>query len=237
MKVEIWSDVMCPFCYIGKRKFENALSKFPYKDKIEVIWKSFQLDPTTITNPKLNTIDYLAEKKGWSKHQAQETTDYVTNMARQVGLEFNFDKAVVANSLDAHRLLHLAKKYGKQNEVEEKLFRAYFTDGKNTADHFTLLQIGKELNIEEAEIMDVLNNHAYSDEIQQDIIEGQKNGVRGVPFFLLDGKYVISGAQESEIFLQALMKSHSEFQISHKTKMMNVDDQKICGSDGCDKTM
>ena len=112
----------------------------------------------------------MEEKKGWSKQQAQETTDYVTNMARQVGLEFNFDKAVVANSLDAHRLLHLAKKYGKQNEVEEKLFEAYFTDGKNTADHFTLLQIGKELDIDEAEIMDVLNNHAYSDEIQQDII-------------------------------------------------------------------
>ena len=163
----------------------------------------------------MNTIDYLAEKKGWSKQQAQETTDYVTNMARQVGLEFNFDKAVVANSLDAHRLLHLAKKYGKQNEVEEKLFEAYFTDGKNTADHFTLLQIGKELDIDEAEIMGVFNNQAYSDEIKQDIIEGQKIGVRGVPFFLLDGKYVISGAQESEIFFQALMKSHSEFQISH----------------------
>ena len=225
---------MCPFCYIGKRKFENALSKFPYKGRIEVIWKSFQLDPTTITDPKLNTIDYLAEKKGWSKQQAQETTDYVTNMARQVGLEFNFDKAVVANSLDAHRLLHLAKKYGKQNEAEEKLFKAYFTDGKNTADHFTLIQIGKELDMDETEIMDVFNNHTYSDEIKQDIMEGQKIGVRGVPFFLLDGKYAVSGAQESEIFLQALMKSYNEFQMSNHTKMTHVDDEKICGPDGCD---
>ena len=94
MKVEIWSDVMCPFCYIGKRKFENALAQFPHKDKIEVVWKSFQLDPTTVTDPSLNTIDNLAEKKGWSKQQAQETTTHVTNIAKQVGLEFNFDKLI-----------------------------------------------------------------------------------------------------------------------------------------------
>ena len=210
MKVEIWSDVMCPFCYIGKRKFENALAQFPHKDKIEVVWKSFQLDPTTVTDPSLNTIDNLAEKKGWSKQQAQETTAHVTNIAKQVGLEFNFDKAVVANSFDAHRLSHLAKKYGKQNELEEKLFQAYFTDGKNTADHSTLLQIGKESGIDEREITDILNNTTYSNEVEQDIIEAQHIGVRGVPFFVLDRKYAVSGAQESDTFLGALTKAYEE---------------------------
>jgi predicted DsbA family dithiol-disulfide isomerase len=145
MKVEIWSDVMCPFCYIGKRKFEKALEQFPHKNTIEVVWKSFQLDPSTVTDPSLSTIENLAHKKGWSKEQANETVAYVSNIAKQVGLTFNFEKAVVANSFDAHRLSHLAKKYGKQNELEEKLFAAYFTEGKNTADYETLLQIGTDL--------------------------------------------------------------------------------------------
>lgn len=210
MKVEIWSDVMCPFCYIGKRKFENALAQFPHKENIEVIWKSFQLDPTTVTDPSLNSVEHLAHKKGWSTQQALETTAHVANIAKQVGLDFYFDKAVVANSFDAHRLSHLAKKYGKQNELEEKLFKAYFTDGKNTADHSTLLQIGKELGIDEKEISEVLNNTTYSNEVEQDIIEAQHIGVRGVPFFVLDRKYAVSGAQESNTFLGALTKAYEE---------------------------
>ncbi len=210
MKVEIWSDVMCPFCYIGKRKFENALAQFPHKENIEVIWKSFQLDPTTVTDPALNSVEHLAHKKGWSKQQALETTAHVANIAKQVGLDFHFDKAVVANSFDAHRLSHLAKKYGKQNELEEKLFKAYFTEGKNTADHSTLLQIGKELGIDEKEITEVLNNTTFSNEVEQDIMEAQHIGVRGVPFFVLDRKYAVSGAQESETFLGALTKAYEE---------------------------
>jgi predicted DsbA family dithiol-disulfide isomerase len=210
MKVEIWSDVMCPFCYIGKRKFENALAQFPHKENIEVVWKSFQLDPTTVTDPSLNSVEHLAHRKGWSTQQALETTAHVANIAKQVGLDFHFDKAVVANSFDAHRLSHLAKKYGKQNELEEKLFKAYFTDGKNTADHSTLLQIGKELGIDEKEISEVLNNTTYSNEVEQDIIEAQHIGVRGVPFFVLDRKYAVSGAQESNTFLGALTKAYEE---------------------------
>lgn len=210
MKVEIWSDVMCPFCYIGKRKFENALAQFPHKENIEVIWKSFQLDPTTVTDPSLNSVEHLAHKKGWSKQQAQETTAHVTNIAKQVGLDFHFDKAVVANSFDAHRLSHLAKKYGKQNELEEKLFKAYFKEGKNTADHSTLLQIGKELGMDEKEITEVLSNTTFSNEVKQDILEAQQIGVRGVPFFVLDRKYAVSGAQESETFLGALTKAYEE---------------------------
>lgn len=201
---------MCPFCYIGKRKFENALAQFPHKENIEVIWKSFQLDPTTVTDPSINSVEHLAHKKGWSKQQAQETTAHVANIAKQVGLDFHFDKAVVANSFDAHRLSHLAKKYGRQNELEEKLFKAYFTEGKNTADHSTLLQIGKELGMDEKEISEVLNNTTFSNEVEQDIIEAQQIGVRGVPFFVLDRKYAVSGAQESETFLGALTKAYEE---------------------------
>lgn len=232
MNVEIWSDVMCPFCYIGKRKFEKALEQFPHKNNINIIWKSFQLDPSTVTDPSLNTVEHLAHKKGWSKQQAQETTAHVTNIAKQVGLDFHFEKAVVANSFDAHRLSHLAKKYGKQNDLEEKLFLAYFTEGKNTADHSTLLQIGKDLGMDEQEITSVLNSDTYANEVEQDIMEAQQVGVRGVPFFVLDRKYAVSGAQESETFLGALSKAYEEH-ANGVLEPIATNKSCGCGPEGC----
>ncbi len=232
MNVEIWSDVMCPFCYIGKRKFENALAQFPHKNNINIIWKSFQLDPTTVTDPNLNTIEHLAHKKGWSKEQAAQTTAHVTDIAKKVGLDFHFEKAVVANSFDAHRLSHLAKKHGKQNDLEEKLFLAYFTEGKNTADHSTLLQIAKKIGLDEKETTEVLNSNTYSAEVEQDIIEAQQVGVRGVPFFVIDRKYAVSGAQESETFLGALTKAYEEH--SPVLESLNANDSNACGPDGCE---
>jgi predicted DsbA family dithiol-disulfide isomerase len=230
MNVEIWSDVMCPFCYIGKRKFEKALEQFPHKDDIKISWKSFQLDPTTITYPSLSTIEHLRLKKGWSKEQASETIAYVTNIAHQVGLQFNFEKAVVANSFDAHRLSHLAKKYNLQNELEEKLFSAYFTEGKNTADYETLLQIANEVGLDKAEVSTMLNGNIFANEVHQDIEQAQQIGVRGVPFFVLNQKYAISGAQESDTFLQALHKAYDE------TKLVDLpgNDSVVCGPDGCE---
>ena len=234
MNVEIWSDVMCPFCYIGKRKFEKALAQFPHKDKVNVIWKSFQLDPTTITDPTLNTIDNLAQKKGWSKEQADQTIAHVTGIAKQVGLDFHFEKAVVANSLDAHRLSHLAKKYGKQNELEEKLFSAYFIDGKNTADFNTLLQIATELGLDKTEVSALLKSNTYTNEVYHDIKQAQQIGVNGVPFFLLDNKYAVSGAQESETFLGALTKAYEEHLLKNNFETVTSSPSDSCGSDGCE---
>jgi predicted DsbA family dithiol-disulfide isomerase len=234
MKVEIWSDVMCPFCYIGKRKFEKALEQFPHKNTIEVVWKSFQLDPSTVTDPSLSTIENLAHKKGWSKEQANETVAYVSNIAKQVGLTFNFEKAVVANSFDAHRLSHLAKKYGKQNELEEKLFAAYFTEGKNTADYETLLQIGTDLGLDKTEVSDVLKSDSYSNEVKQDINQAQQIGVSGVPFFVIDQKYAISGAQESDTFLNALTKAYEEQSTTSQVENIPPSNEDYCGPDGCE---
>jgi predicted DsbA family dithiol-disulfide isomerase len=234
MNVEIWSDVMCPFCYIGKRKFEKALAQFPHKDKVNVIWKSFQLDPTTITDPTLNTIDNLAQKKGWSKEQADQTIAHVTGIAKQVGLDFHFEKAVVANSLDAHRLSHLAKKYGKQNELEEKLFSAYFIEGKNTADFNTLLQIATELGLDKTEVSALLKSNTYTNEVYHDIKQAQQIGVNGVPFFLLDNKYAVSGAQESETFLGALTKAYEEHLLKNNFETVTSSPSDSCGSDGCE---
>lgn len=210
MKVEIWSDVMCPFCYIGKRKFEAALAQFKHRDKVEVIWKSFQLQPDLVTDPSKNTLEHLAENKGWSMEQTRQITTNVVNMAAEVGLHYNFDKAVVANSFDAHRISHLAKSKGKGNEFEEVLFSAYFIEGKNTADHETLAELAASVGLNKQEALVVLATDAYAADVRNDIYESQQVGVRGVPHFVLGDKYAISGAQPTELFLQALNQTWNE---------------------------
>lgn len=211
MKVEIWSDVMCPFCYIGKRRFESALEQFSHKEDVEVIWKSFQLNPYMKTEPGKSINEYLAEHKGWTIEQARQANKYVTEMASEVGLEYNMDKAVVANSLDAHRLIQLAKTVNKGDDMEERLFKAYFTEGKNTADHAVLLELGSEIGIDPALIQNLLNGSDYADAVEQDIYEAQQIGVRGVPFFVLNDRYAVSGAQPSEAFAGALGKAWDEW--------------------------
>jgi predicted DsbA family dithiol-disulfide isomerase len=210
MKVEIWSDVMCPFCYIGKRKFETALSQIPQKEEVEVIWKSFQLNPNLKTDPSKSTTQHLAESKGWSLDYTKGVTSHVTQLAQQVGLTFNFDKAVVANSFDAHRFSAFAKTKGLQDAAEERLFDAYFTEGKNTADHNTLAQLGADIGLDAAEIKQMLATDAFSEEVKQDIYQAQQFGINGVPFFVFNEKYAVSGAQESAVFLQVLTKTFEE---------------------------
>jgi len=206
MKVEIWSDVMCPFCYIGKRRFEMALEQFPHKDDVEIIWKSFQLNPNMETDPRKNINEYLAEHKGISLEQAKMMNDRVTDMAREVGLQYDFDKAIVANSFDAHRLSHFAKQFGKQNEMEERLFKAYFSEGKNTADHETLVQLAADAGLDAVKTRTMLSENDFSDDVEQDIYEAQQVGARGVPFFVFDNSYAVSGAQPAQLFLQVLNK-------------------------------
>lgn len=233
MKVEIWSDVMCPFCYIGKRRFENALEQFPDKNQVEIVWKSFQLNPTMKTDPGKNINEYLAEVKGWTLDYAKQMNAHITNMAKEVGLHYDFDKAVVANSFDAHRLIQLAKVNGRGDEMEERLFKAYFTEGKNTADHETLIQLGTEIGLDPTTIKRVLNSNEYGDKVEQDIYEAMQIGVRGVPYFVLNDKYAVSGAQASETFLGALNKAWEEYE-KGKPVVENIgnDSASVCTTDG-----
>lgn len=232
MVVEIWSDVMCPFCYIGKRKFEQALKQFSDKDNIQLVWKSFQLSPNMKTDTQQSTHEYLAKHKGVSVKEAKEMGDYVTQVAAQVGLQFNFDKAVVANSFKAHQLTHFAKKHDRQNEAEEQLFRAYFTDGKNIDDLATLLQIGKAIGLDEQELKIALNDNVYAQEVKADIVEAQKIGVQGVPFFVFDRKYAVSGAQDAQVFAQTLEKSFGEWRKQNPETNMEIVQGQICTPDG-----
>ncbi len=211
MKVEIWSDVMCPFCYVGKRKFEKALAEFGGADKVEIEWKSFQLSPDLETNPDITSYAHLAAHKGISEEQAKAMSDQVTEMAAQEGLTYHMEKAVVANSFNAHRLLHLPKKHRKQHEAEEALFRAYFTEGKNIDDTETLADLGESLGIDRDEVLKMLSSDAYDDEVRMDLHEARQIGVTGVPFFVFDRKYAVSGAQPTEAFTETLEKAFSEW--------------------------
>ncbi len=212
MKVEIWSDIMCPFCYIGKRNFEAALKEFDAKNEIEIEWKSFQLDPTIPKSfeKKVSTYEYLAERKGMPVERSKEMHDNIVETARKVGLTYNFEKAVVANSFDAHKLIQLAKTKGLGDAAEESLFKAYFTDGKDMSDHTTLVQLGNEIGLNEEDVMSALASEEFEAKVNFDVSEGSQLGVTGVPFFVFDRKYAVSGAQPVETFLNALKQSHSE---------------------------
>lgn len=232
MKVEIWSDVMCPFCYIGKRKFEAALSKMPERESVEVIWKSFQLQPDLKTDPTKNTVAHLAESKGWTMAYTNQAIAHVVNMAEEVGLNYNFDKAVVANSFDAHRISHYAASQGKGDKMEEQLFKAYFIDGKNTADHTTLTQLAVNIGLNEEESANILKSDKYTEEVRKDIYEASQIGVSGVPYFVFNDKYAVSGAQDSKVFLEVLQKSFSEWKNAHADKKLEVKEGAVCTPKG-----
>lgn len=232
MKIEIWSDVMCPFCYIGKRRFEDALQHFASKDEIEVEWKSFQLNPDMKTDPSININQYLADIKGWNLEYAQNMNAHVTEMAAQVGLTYNFDKAVVANSFNAHRFSHLAKKHGLGEAAEEALFKAYFTDGKNIDDKDTLIDLGVSIDLNADEIKQVLDSDAFTDAVKHDIAEAQQLGIRGVPFFVMNNKYGVSGAQAVPVFAETLEKSFAEWQQENTKPQLIVIEGESCTPDG-----
>jgi predicted DsbA family dithiol-disulfide isomerase len=234
LKIQIWSDIMCPFCYIGKRRIEDALQNFEHKDAVELEWKSFQLDANFVASPEDNMVEHLAEKYRKDNDWAQEMLDNMTQNAKNSGLDFHFEKAVMANSLNAHRLLHLAKKYNLANDLEELLFKAYLTDGKNINDLDTLRALGLEVGLYAESIDEVLHSNAYANEVQQDIIEAQSIGVQGVPFFVFDNKYAVSGAQHVETFVKTLEKVWEEGKFDLKVTVLNTTDGDSCGIDGCD---
>lgn len=207
MKVEIWSDVMCPFCYIGKRRFEQALNSFVYSDKVEIIWRSFQLNPNLETDADVNINEYLAETKGWSLDQARQMNQRVTNMAAEEGLGYNMEQAIVANSYDAHRLVQFAKEHNKGDEMEELLFKSYFTEGKNIADHQTLVSLAHHIGLDSTETKELLQSNKYSNAVDHDIQLAKNINISGVPFFLFNRQFAISGARETDVFLKALKQS------------------------------
>ena len=202
--------MVCPFCYIGKRHFEKALEQFKHKDNVEVIWKSYELDPDAKRDYSGGFYTMLAEKFNTTPEKAREMNQRVIKMASDAGLIFNMDKAIPSNSFDAHRLMQLAAKHGLAEKVEEKVFSAYFIECKHIGDKETLKNISKEIGLNAEETDKVLAGEDYSYEVRTDEDEAQHIGVSGVPFFIFNRKYAISGAQPVHLFSEVLQKVWDE---------------------------
>ncbi len=231
MKIEIWSDVACPWCYIGKRRFETALNAFPQKDSVEVQWRSYQLDPTLPEHYDGTELDYLVERKGMDRDQLLGMLGHVTEQAQGEGLHYKFDDVVVANSFNAHQLLHLAAAHGKSDAVKEALLSAHFEHGADIGSRETLVRLGTEAGLAAVEINEALDTDKYAADVRTDFAEARAIGVTGVPFFVIDRKYGISGAQPAEVFTQALEQAWQE--ANPLTMVASGSDAEACGPDGC----
>lgn len=207
--IEIWSDIVCPFCYIGKRHLEMALESFEGKDEVKIIWKSFLLNPDLKTDTELTLYEYLSQSKGISMPQVKAMTERVLEMASAAGLQYRLDEAVVANSLNAHRLLHFAQENGKGTETKERLLSAYFCEAKNIDDTNVLKALAAELGLNKEESNDVISTERYKLEVLKDYQMASHFGISGVPFFVFNRKFAISGAQPVELFIQTFEKAAS----------------------------
>ena len=237
MKIEIWSDIMCPFCYIGKRHLEQAMKALTFKNEVEIEWKSYQLNPDYHNTTNESSYDYLSRAKGMSVEQAKQMTGQVEEMANNAGLSISFDKSVPANSFDAHRLLHFAKSKGLQDEAEEALFHAQLIAGKDIAKEEVLIAIGEEIGLIKSEVEQVLQSDEYAEAVRHDIYESKQIGVAGVPYFVIDRKYALSGAQPVETFTAAITQGFNEWketQSKSELKSLNKNDDGACGDDGCE---
>lgn len=211
MKVEIWSDIICPYCYIGKRRFEAGLQVFAHRDQVEVVYRSFQLEPTMPVHPDKHLFELAAAKHGTTVEMMAKESRDVTERAKNNGLQFNYDSVKHTNTMDAHRLLHFAKQFGKQEVVLELLYKAYFTDSLHIGEHETLLSLAAQagLDLQETAFM-LLDSNRYKSDVHEDQHAAGRLGVRGVPFFLINDCYAISGAQPVEAFTQALNTAWEE---------------------------
>jgi predicted DsbA family dithiol-disulfide isomerase len=204
MKIELWSDFACPFCYIGKKRFEQALNAFPHKDQVEVIYKSYQLNPNAPKVMKKSAAESFASGHGMTVAQAKQRFDMFKQQAQTVGLTYDYDKIQMTNSFDAHRLAKWANQFGLEEVLTDRLMKAYFTDGLNIADPKTLVSLAEEVGLDKAQAEKIISSKEYGNQVKNEITEGRQIGVQGVPFFVLNRKYGISGAQPVEYFAQAL---------------------------------
>ena len=232
MKIDIWSDIVCPFCTIGKRHLELALENFEHRDDVDITFHSFELDPSIEAEPTMNLVDKIAHKYGISTEQSEASQQDIANRAAQVGLTFNYRDAKFGNTFDAHRLTHLAVKHDLGLEAQQRLMLAYFTEGRNIARHDELQRIGEEIGLPADEVQDLLAGDAYAQEVRADEAAAGQLGISGVPFFIFDNKYAVSGAQPVELFEQALKQTWDERE--PKLVSLNSDaDAPACEGDNC----
>ena len=204
LQIDVWSDVMCPFCYIGDAHLAQALESFPDRDSVEIRYRSFQLAPELEPGKSIPVADHLAQEKGMPRDQAVQMNESVAARARESGLEFRFDRALAANTHAAHQLTHLAEQSGLQHEMVVRLFRAFFVEGLDVGDHGVLADLAEDIGMDRDRATAALESREFADAVEADIARGRQIGVSGVPFFVLGNKYAVSGAQPVEVFTKAL---------------------------------
>jgi predicted DsbA family dithiol-disulfide isomerase len=229
MEIEIWSDVACPWCYVGKRRFEAALEQFEHRDQVDVVWRSFELDPGAPAEREGDRAEHLARKYGMSVERAREAEQQMTDTAAADGLDFHFDVARAGNTFDAHRVVHLARAHGLQDEMKERLLRAYFTEGELVSDADTLSRLAIEVGLPADEVTDLLAGDRYAAEVREDEQTATTFGISAVPTFIVDRQLGASGAHPPEAMLQLLRQGWSR----RKPPVPVVTGGESCGVDGC----
>lgn len=237
MRIDIWSDIVCPFCYIGKRRFEKALAAFPHRDEVEVAWHSFELDRNADAVSEHSLVDLIATKYGTTREQAIAQHESLAAQAAELGLDFQWQRARYGNTHDAHRVVHLAAERGLAGEAHERLMRAYFTEGEAVGDRETLVRLATEIGLGEDEVRAMLDSDDYGNHVRSDQATAKMIGIEGVPFFVLDRKYGLSGAQPVELFSQALQQAwdtrHEEPELREAAGCGGGCGNGACGSGAC----
>jgi predicted DsbA family dithiol-disulfide isomerase len=237
VQIEIWSDVVCPWCYIGKRRLETALSRFPHRSEVEIVWRSFQLDPTAVTEPNETVAEHLGRKYGGGPEAGLGMIERVEALAAEEGMTWRHREAIRVNTLDAHRLLHLALESSGpqvQGALKEALFAAYFVDAENIADHDVLRRLAHEVGLDADRVGAVLTSDEYRAEVMADQAQATAYGATGVPFFVVDRRYGVSGAQPAADLTQVLERAWADAHPPVQVLASGTDDgDGVCGPDGC----
>lgn len=230
MNIEIWSDVICPWCYIGKRRFEKALHQFEGSAEVQIRWRSFELDPGAPKSIEKDMASRLSEKYRMSQQKARDSMAQITSLALAEGLDYHLDSAKMTNSFDAHRLIQMASKNGLGGQMKERLLHAYFVDSEDISDQDTLVRFAGEVGLDGGEVRGMLASDALADRVRADESLATELGISGVPFFVFESKFAVSGAQSSEVFLEVLTRVQAE---KSGQKLMNTDESGSCSDDSC----
>ena len=230
LRVDVWSDIACPWCFVGKRRLEAALEQFAHRDAVEVVWHAFELDPgaPSVLPDKPSYVERLAKKYRCSTEQGQAMIDRMVQTAAADGLAFRFDKIRPGNTFDAHRLIHLARERGKQDAVKERFLAAYLEEGEPIGDEAALLRLATDAGLDAAEVTEVLESDAYADDVRNDEMTARSLGVSGVPFFVIAQRFGVSGAQPAEALAQVLEQAWDQ------ASEPAIEEGAACGPDGCD---
>ncbi|GAA0431239.1 DsbA family oxidoreductase [Lentibacillus halophilus] len=236
MDIEVWSDFVCPFCYMGKRQLESALDHFPHKDNVFVTYNSYELDPDSEKNPDQSIHERMSVKFGMSVEEARQSNEKMRKKAEELGLIYNFDTMQPTNSFDAHRVVQYAKNKGKSHAVIERLFRAYFTDSERISDYEILARLAAESGLDRGNVRVMLKKDDYAEDVRMDEKEAAQLGVQGVPFFVFNSTYALSGAQPMNVFTEVLAKVWEEEQSKSSSHSLTPKKSKTtyCTDEGCE---